>query len=117
MSGNQPSKGASNHAIWVEGIGSLSMINTPGLAPDVTLIGAINCVFQDGKLIYKNNYNKDDSCVSYYVPTPKDTTDIVDTSTIGTFDTNHISLNLICFQTQPKGLLKLLTTVIPILCF
>ena len=88
LSGNQPNKGSSNHAVWVEGIGSLSIINTPGLAPDVPLIGAINCVFQDGKLIYRNNYQKEDSCISFYVPTPKDTTKLVDTNTTGFLNAN-----------------------------
>lgn len=63
-----------NRAIWVEGIGSLSIINTPGSEPDVTGIGAISCVYKDGELIFRNNHNVEDSCTSFYVPQPKDTT-------------------------------------------
>tara|TARA_R110001592_G_scaffold243783_1_gene504765 strand:- start:1133 stop:2068 length:936 start_codon:yes stop_codon:yes gene_type:complete len=38
--------------IWVEGIGSLSLINAPGGTPDVLGAGKISCHFKNGNLIY-----------------------------------------------------------------
>jgi hypothetical protein len=38
--------------IWVEGIGSLSLINAPGGTPDVNGAGKISCHFRNGTLLY-----------------------------------------------------------------
>lgn len=38
--------------VWVEGIGSLSLINAPGGTPDVNSAGKISCLFSNGTLIY-----------------------------------------------------------------
>ena len=38
--------------IWVEGIGSLSLINAPGGTPDVNGAGKVSCHFRNGTLIY-----------------------------------------------------------------
>ena len=39
-------------AVWIEGIGSLSLINAPGGTPDVNGSGKLSCYFNDGNLIY-----------------------------------------------------------------
>ncbi len=38
--------------VWVEGVGSLSLINAPGGTPDVLGAGKLSCFFVDGALIY-----------------------------------------------------------------
>lgn len=38
--------------VWVEGIGSLSMINAPGAGPSLYGAGKLSCHFDDGELIY-----------------------------------------------------------------
>ena len=42
----------SNKPIWVESIGSLSLINTPGGSPDVNGIGKLSCHYDNTNLIY-----------------------------------------------------------------
>ena len=39
-------------AVWIEGIGSLSLINAPGGTPDVNGSGKLSCYFNDGNLVY-----------------------------------------------------------------
>ncbi|HAH34253.1 MAG TPA: hypothetical protein DCL52_05640, partial [Flavobacteriaceae bacterium] len=41
-----------NDAIWVEGVGSLSLINAPGGDPDVNSAGRVACMFKDGVSFY-----------------------------------------------------------------
>jgi len=41
-----------NDAIWVEGVGSLSLINAPGGDPDVHSAGRVACMFKDGVSFY-----------------------------------------------------------------
>lgn len=50
-----PSNTISNtNAIWVEGMGSLSMINAPGGEPDVNNVGKVSCFFKNTELFYSN---------------------------------------------------------------
>ena len=39
-------------AVWIEGIGSLSLINAPGGTPDVGGPGKLSCYFKSGNLVY-----------------------------------------------------------------
>ena len=51
--------------IWVEGIGSLCLINTPGAMPQINGAGQLNCFFSNNI----NEYSKFDSitdCISIY---------------------------------------------------
>jgi len=41
-------------AEWVEGVGSLSLVNAPGGKPDVNNVGKLSCFFKDGILFYSN---------------------------------------------------------------
>lgn len=52
LSANDPNTAFVNGAVWVEGIGSLSLINAPGGFPDVNDVGKVSCVFKNGELIY-----------------------------------------------------------------
>lgn len=40
--------------VWVEGVGSLSMINAPGGTPSYTGAGEVSCFFKYGELFYQN---------------------------------------------------------------
>ena len=39
-------------AVWIEGIGSLSLINAPGGTPDVNGAGKLSCYFNNSNLVY-----------------------------------------------------------------
>ena len=41
-------------SVWVEGIGSLSLINAPGGDPDINGAGALSCFFKNTELFYSN---------------------------------------------------------------
>ncbi|WP_396150966.1 T9SS type A sorting domain-containing protein [Flavobacterium sp.] len=45
---------STQNAIWVEGVGSLSIINAPGGHPDINNVGLLNCFFKNGELFYSN---------------------------------------------------------------
>jgi len=45
---------SSNPAIWVEGIGSLSLINAPSGKPDFNEAGKLSCFFKEGSLYYSD---------------------------------------------------------------
>ncbi len=45
---------SSNTAAWVEGVGSLSLINAPGGYPDINDAGHLSCFFKNGELFYSN---------------------------------------------------------------
>ncbi len=41
-------------AVWIEGLGSLSIINAPGGFPDINQAGNLSCFFKDEELFYSN---------------------------------------------------------------
>ncbi len=43
-----------NNCIWVEGVGSLSIINAPSGLPDINGVGHLSCFFKQGALFYSN---------------------------------------------------------------
>ena len=45
---------STQNVIWVEGVGSLSMINAPGGHPDINEVGLLNCFFKNAELFYSN---------------------------------------------------------------
>lgn len=50
-----PSNSTSNwNAVWVEGIGSLSIITAPGGNPDFFGVGELSCFFKENELFYTN---------------------------------------------------------------
>ncbi|MCB0457719.1 MAG: hypothetical protein KDC91_08250, partial [Flavobacteriaceae bacterium] len=51
-----------NNAIWVEGVGSLSIINAPGGDPDINGVGHLSCFFKNGNSFYAN-LDSIESCV------------------------------------------------------
>ena len=49
-----PVQALETNTVWVEGIGSLSLINTPGAAPDINNAGQLSCFFYDLTLHHEN---------------------------------------------------------------
>lgn len=41
-------------AVWVEGVGSLSIINAPGGHPDINAVGQLSCFFKNAEVFYAN---------------------------------------------------------------
>ncbi len=41
-------------ATWVEGVGSLSLVNAPGGHPDINTVGHLSCFFKNGEIFYSN---------------------------------------------------------------
>lgn len=45
---------STENAVWVEGVGSLSMINAPGGYPNINEVGHLSCSFKNMELRYSN---------------------------------------------------------------
>jgi hypothetical protein len=58
------SSGVKN-TVWVEGIGSLCLINTPGAPPNISGIGQLSCFFNNGIKEYED-LDSISSCTSIY---------------------------------------------------
>src|SRR5690606_14334328 len=62
-----PSNSISVHnAIWVEGVGSLSLINAPGGHPNINEVGHLSCSFNNMELRY-SNLDSINACVPAYL--------------------------------------------------
>ena len=64
----------SQNAIWIEGIGSLSLINAPGGEPDVNDKGSLSCFFKDGIQFFQN-LDSIEVCLPSFFP---NSTELVD---------------------------------------
>ncbi len=42
------------NAVWIEGVGSLSLLNAPGGEPNINGVGHLSCFFKNGELFYSN---------------------------------------------------------------
>ncbi len=60
------SNGVKN-VLWIEGVGSTSLINSPGGNADVNGPGKLSCFFKDGTLFY-NQMDSIASCDPIYIP-------------------------------------------------
>lgn len=73
--------------IWIEGIGSLSLINSPGGTPNVNGAGKLSCYFNNGNSVY-SQLDSISSCVftnpslSYINTNTKQTKEIVKVSNL-----------------------------------
>ncbi len=54
---------STNTAEWIEGVGSLSLVNAPSGFPDVNGVGKVSCCFKNGTLFY-SNLDSTTGCVS-----------------------------------------------------
>lgn len=54
FSPHESNQTSTQNAIWVEGVGSLSIINAPGGHPDINNVGLLNCFFKNAELFYSD---------------------------------------------------------------
>jgi hypothetical protein len=66
-SGNTTS---TENAVWIEGVGSLSIINAPGGHPDINKVGHLSCFFKNTETFYANLDSIND-CVALVLETKK----------------------------------------------
>ena len=55
-----------NNAIWVEGVGSLSIITAPSGDPDIDGVGRVACVFKNGESFY-SDLDIIDECEPFFI--------------------------------------------------
>jgi hypothetical protein len=60
---------SSTTAVWIEGVGSLSIINAPGGYPDINGVGHLSCYFKGGTSVY-SNLDSIDSCQAEILNVP-----------------------------------------------
>lgn len=53
--------------LWVEGIGSFSLINTPTESPNLSTIGALKCFYQNGTAVILEAFEGFDPCSQNFV--------------------------------------------------
>ena len=77
-----------NNAIWVEGVGSLSLINAPGGNPITNGVGRVACMFKNGISFY-SDLDIIDECEPYFIlDTPSYTNEMSTIKAIATPTTN-----------------------------
>lgn len=77
--------------IWIESIGSLCLINTPGAPPQINGVGQLSCFFNNGI----NEYQQPDSiadCVTIYPMGIKEINENINYIVSQNFDTKNISI-------------------------
>lgn len=57
---------STQNAIWVEGVGSLSMINAPGGYPNLNGVGSLSCFFKDAEVFYAN-FDSIEDCIPLHL--------------------------------------------------
>ncbi|WP_026449929.1 T9SS type A sorting domain-containing protein [Aequorivita capsosiphonis] len=62
---------STNNAVWIEGAGSLSLINAPGGKPDINGAGHLSCFFKNTEIFYANLDSIDD-CIPLHLGIKKD---------------------------------------------
>lgn len=61
---------STKNAVWVEGTGSLSLINAPGGNPDINGAGSLSCFFKNTEIFYANLDSIAD-CIPIHLSTAK----------------------------------------------
>lgn len=56
-----------SHPVWVEGVGSLSLINAPGGEPDINNAGQLSCFFKNSDLFYADLDSIQGCVANYYL--------------------------------------------------
>lgn len=62
---------STNNAVWIEGAGSLSIINAPGGKPDINGAGHLSCFFKNTEIFYANLDSIED-CIPLHLGIKKD---------------------------------------------
>lgn len=57
---------STNNAVWIEGAGSLSLINAPGGNPDINGVGQLSCFFKNTEVFYSDLEFVDD-CIPLHL--------------------------------------------------
>src|SRR5690606_32530778 len=65
---------STENAVWVEGAGSLSIINAPGGHPDINGSGHLSCFFKDTEIFYANLDSIND-CIPIHLKVKKHSLD------------------------------------------
>ncbi len=82
-----------NNAIWVEGVGSLSIITAPGGDPDINGVGRVACMFKNGMSFF-SDLEITDECEPFF---------ILDTPSF-----NYEKLNIKAITTQRSNVYKII---------
>lgn len=61
---------STENAVWIEGVGSLSLINAPGGHPDFDGAGQLSCFFVNSEVLYANLENVED-CIPLHLEIKK----------------------------------------------
>jgi hypothetical protein len=83
---------STNRAIWVEGVGSLSLINAPSGVPDVNEAGKVACLFKNGNSFYSDLEIIDACEASFILDTPEFTATKTNIQIIKTPSLNEFSV-------------------------
>lgn len=74
LSPSESNNVSENNAIWVEGAGSLSIINAPSGYPDINGVGHLSCSYKNGNYFY-SNLDSIDSCEQIIILSNQDNSD------------------------------------------
>ena len=55
LSANDPTQAQTTGAVWVEGVGSQSLISGPGSLPNINAVGQLSCFYKNEDLFYAQN--------------------------------------------------------------
>lgn len=55
---------SSNNIVWIEGMGSLSIINAPSGVADINGVGKVSCYFKNGNLFYHDPNGWGNNCTA-----------------------------------------------------
>ena len=62
-----PIQSGATRPVWVEGVGSLSLINAPGGTPNVNGVGKLSCFFKNDELFYRQLDSTSECSTDYSV--------------------------------------------------
>ena len=82
---------SSQNAVWIEGVGSLSLINAPGGEPDENKVGNLTCFFKDGVSFYQK-FVGHPVCESTFKPNSIKVLDFFNTSLIHHLESKTIQI-------------------------
>jgi hypothetical protein len=80
---------SNTNAVWVEGAGSLSLLNAPGGFPDINGVGHLSCSFKNGESFY-TNLDSIDTCAPLIVLNLNDFDNPLSNVNVNTFIANNI---------------------------
>ncbi|MEX0997969.1 MAG: T9SS type A sorting domain-containing protein [Flavobacteriaceae bacterium] len=79
------------NAQWIEGVGSLSIINAPGGSPDINAVGHLSCSFKNAELFY-SNLDSINACEPAILGIPEMTESLKEIQLFSQTEKNHFLL-------------------------